>query len=430
MTSGAHINGSPVPSPLWGELGRGCEAGTRFTLVAYRPARGRYRQPSSVAPSPSRGGGRRRLARAFTLVEVVLAIGLSAVVVYLLSTATEQYLTNVDASRGRVESSQLARTLLDQIAADLYAARFHTLTPATGGAGGPGMPQQSGPGQPSSPGGGSMGGGPPPGGGMQAGGPQGGAGFGAMSGGNSPGGTMPAGSGSMPPAAGSVQGLFGTAEQLRIDRGAYANWERAAREIESTEGAAAADFPMTVRYFFADADELTTQDFAQRGVSRETTAPQAKGLYRETIPTAAIQPTDTPLPSVSTTRTGATLELLAPEVVAMELAYFNGKELVDEWDPVTDRGMPIGVEIRLTVAEPSFTARPSAEERRRLAEGRYRESELIEYRRYVRLPLVAASPPAQPLLPVAEQGGQPQSGPQGGQGGDGDTGGSRTGGSE
>ncbi|HYO25116.1 MAG TPA: prepilin-type N-terminal cleavage/methylation domain-containing protein, partial [Lacipirellulaceae bacterium] len=54
--------------------------------------------------------------RAFTLFEVVLAIALSAVVVYLLTTATELYMVNIDATRNRVETAQLARTLLDQIA--------------------------------------------------------------------------------------------------------------------------------------------------------------------------------------------------------------------------------------------------------------------------------------------------------------------------
>ncbi len=47
--------------------------------------------------------------------------------------------------------------------------------------------------------------------------------------------TLPAGGGG--PAL-NLQGLFGTAEQLRVDRCAYANWERAARELETQEGAA------------------------------------------------------------------------------------------------------------------------------------------------------------------------------------------------
>jgi hypothetical protein len=355
----------------------------------------------------------------FTLIEVVLAIGLSAMVVYLLSTATELYLANVDASRGRVESAQLARTLLDQIAADLAATRAYA--PMAASAGGPGPQQQLGG---SSPGGAS--GGSPPGGGV----PPNGGGSVPLGGGSlPPGGSMNSMSpgGAAPMAAGSAQGLFGTIEQLRIDRAPYANWERASREVEPAESSSAADVPISVRYFFnSDAkDRITAERLAQRGVVQESTAASSAGLYRETIPTAAIAPTDPPLPTGETARAGAHVELLAPEVVAFELAYYNGTALVEEWDPAIDRGLPRGVEIRLTIAEPRFETRPDQEEQRRLDDGRYRESELVEYRRYVRLPLVGQSPPAQALLPLPQQGGpqQPggnqQGGQQGSQGGSG-----------
>ncbi len=137
---------------------------------------------------------------------------------------------------------------------------------------------------------------------------------------------------------------------------------------------------------------------------------------------------------------GAKVELLAPEVVGFELTYFNGTEVLDEWDPALDGGMPRGVEILLTIAQPRFNSRASQEEQQRLAEGRYTESERVEFRRFVRLPLVAASPPAQMLLPMAGggpggggpggpgQGGPNQGGPnQGGQGG-GQSGGGQGGG--
>ena len=48
------------------------------------------------------------IRRAFTLMEIVLAIGLTSVVMYLLMTAVELYMLRVDSSRGRVESAQLA----------------------------------------------------------------------------------------------------------------------------------------------------------------------------------------------------------------------------------------------------------------------------------------------------------------------------------
>jgi hypothetical protein len=344
-------------------------------------------------PCPSKGGERGKHA-GFTLIEVVLAIGLTAMVVYLLSTATELYLANVDASRTRVETAQLARTLLDQIANDLASARL--AAPSAGGSGG-GL------------------------GGQQVGGASGGQGMptqgsgivgsvtgGAIGGGTPGGGTLPMSGGGMGAPAQS-QGVFGSAEQLRIDRSAYANWERFARELNPQEGASQADMPVTVRYFFVRDNRVTTQRLAQQGVAKPYSTAAAAGLYRESIPTAAIPPDDPPLLMRDAVRNGAEVELLAPEVVEFELLYFNGTDLVDEWDPVLDRGMPRGVEIRLTIAQPRFQSRPSQEEQQRLAEGRFFESELVEFRRYVRLPLVAASPPAQLLLP---QGGQPGGGLQ------------------
>ena len=381
--------------------------------------------------------------RGFTLVEVVLAIGLTAMVVYLLSTATELYLANVDASRTRVETAQLARTLLDQIANDL--ANVRVSPPAGGGSSGGGFGGAGG-GQPggTQPGGGGApdtgapGGGAPGGGGSSgSGSPDGAAPGGAMDSG-APGG-MGTGSGSASSggsmlAAGSKEGVYGNAEQIRIDRLPYANWERTTREVELQEASRRADWPMSVRYFFVDQDPVSARALAQKGVAREVSPTSVGGLYRETVATASIAPDDPPLPTGESARVGAHVELLAPEVVAFQLTYFDGTDLVDEWDSLVDRGLPRGVEILLTIAEPRFDPRPSQDEQQRLADGRYTETELVEYRRFVRLPLVAPSAGAQPLLPGGAQGGGPGGGPgqpgggQPGQPGGGQGGGGQPGG--
>jgi type II secretory pathway pseudopilin PulG len=382
--------------------------------------------------------------RGFTLVEVVLAIGLTAMVVYLLSTATELYLANVDASRTRVETAQLARTLLDQIANDL--ANVRVSPPAGGGSSGggfggaggsqPGGTQPGGGGAPDTgaPGGGAPGGGDSSGSGSPGGAAPGGSmGSGAPGGTGMGGGTSSAGGGSML-AAGSKEGVYGNAEQIRVDRLPYANWERATREVELQEASSRADVPMSVRYFFIDQDPLSARALAQKGVAREISPTSVGGLYRETIATASIAPDDPPLPTGDSARVGAHVELLAPEVVAFQLTYFDGTDIVDQWDSLVDRGLPRGVEILLTIAEPRFDPRPSQDEQQRLADGRYTETELVEYRRFVRLPLVAPSAGAQPLLPVGGQGGGPGGGPGqpgggqpgqpgGGQGGSGQPGG-------
>jgi hypothetical protein len=380
--------------------------------------------------------------RGFTLVEVVLAIGLTAMVVYLLSTATELYLANVDASRTRVETAQLARTLLDQIANDL--ANVRVSPPAgqsssgggfnTGGGGQPGGTQpggsQPGGGSPGAGGGDSSGSGSPGGSGGAASG--GAVGFGAPGGMGTGSGTSSSG-GSML-AAGSKEGVYGNAEQIRVDRLPYANWQRATREVELQEASSRADLPMSVRYFFVDKDPVNARALAQKGVAREVSPTSVGGLYRETVATASISPDDPPLPTGESARVGAHVELLAPEVVAFQLTYFDGTDVVDQWDSLVDRGLPRGVEILLTIAEPRFDPRPSQDEQRRLADGRYTETELVEYRRFVRLPLVAPSAGAQPLLPVGVQGGGPGGGPgqpgggQPGQPGGGQGGGGQPGG--
>ena len=166
------------------------------------------------------------IRRAFTLMEIVLAIALTSVVMYLLMTAVELYMIRVDSSRGRVESAQLARTILDQMAADLAAMRLDPPA-AAGGATSGGGGQAAG--------GGNQGGqqNQAAGGGQQGAGGYGGTGGGAPTSGSSSSSSSTSTSGL--PAATTLNGLFGTAEMLRIDRAAPPNWARASRMVEPTE---------------------------------------------------------------------------------------------------------------------------------------------------------------------------------------------------
>lgn len=343
-------------------------------------------------------GKRKAEVAAFTLMEIVLAIALTSVVMYLLMTAIELYMNRVDSSRSRVESAQLARTLLDQMAADLTATRLYAPpSPAVGGAGG-GLN------------GGQAGGGDASGG--EAGG---------VVGENSASSGASTSSGSMLPST-EVQGIFGTVEQVRIDRAAYSNWQRAAREVTPEEPATVADMPASVRYYLVEGDRLTAQQLALQGVSEDETTETAAGLYREIYATAALAGQSDPL-ATPTQREDAKLEYLAPEVVKMEIKYFDGKQLVETWDSIEESALPAGVEIRLTIYEPSFQRTLEVEEElRQTGQPRYRENELVEYRRFVRMPSISPPQAAEALLPVAgeqgENGGQP-----GGQPGDAENGG-------
>jgi len=331
---------------------------------------------------------------AFTLTEVILAIALTAVVVYLITTAIELYVVSVDSSRTRVESAQLARALLDQIADDFASARL--TAPAAGTAFASGSGQPAGGGDQGSAGFGT--------------GASTGAGFGAA-GGTSPGATPP-------PTMATVQGVYGTADVVRIDRLPLANWERTARQVEVQETSSAADLPVSVRYFFIDAKRMSPEQLAQRGLSAvDVQDTSVAGLYRESQPTVAVAAQgDATVPASGAASPDAAVELLAPEVASFALSYFDGQDFVEEWDAVRDGGLPRGVEIRLTLVEPQFHAGVDAERTQRRSEGRYEPGELVEYRRFVHLPRVDPSPPAQALLPAsasnqpgnpAQSGGQP-----------------------
>jgi len=192
--------------------------------------------------------------------------------------------------------------------------------------------------------------------------------------------------------------------------------------------------PVSVRYYFVDGDQVTSQRLAAQGVSEEPTAATSTGLYREIIPTAALADEADPLAS-PTQRDDARVELLAPEIVKMELAYYDGTDLVEAWDSFEQAGLPAGVEIRLTIYEPSLeSSSDDRAARTRLTGRRYKANELVEYRRFVRLPKASPSQPAEALLPQGGSngdrggslsGGQPSSdggavAAQGGQQGGGD----------
>jgi len=315
-------------------------------------------------PLPSREAG-------FTLMEIVLAIALASVVMYLLTTAIELFLIRVDSSRSQVESAQLARTILDRIAADLNATRL--VSP-------PAKAESSSDSSSDSQGAGSPGGGDTP--------PASG-----VTGGDD--------SASQELTSADIQGLYGTVEQLRVDRTSFANWQRAVRQVEPLEPSAAADMPTSLRYYLIEGDAATSQSMAERGVSEEQTA-AVRGLYRESIPTAALREQPSALEGDQPTE-DVRIELLAPEVVKLAFSYYDGEQYVDAWDPFEEGALPYGVEIRLTLYEPKFNPEPDADEQDRLAAGRYRENELVEYRRFVRIPAINPPQPADPLLIQPEQ---------------------------
>ncbi len=272
--------------------------------------------------------------RGFTLMEVVLAIGLSALVLGLLTMAINLYLIRVDTSRTQVETAQLARTLLNSIASDLHAARYFSGSSSSSSRS-----------------------------------------FNDDNASSSP-----------------VQGIFGTATELRIDRSAVWQWERVTRLVEATNANVETDIipdqsamPQTVRYLYGEGKELLADKLAAAGVSEQPLATGYAGLYREQISTAAWLEQTSAEAALLATNDTANAELIAPEVVDITFEYFDGQVLQIEWDSEIEEGLPKGIEIRLTLLEvpleQASSRRPGDQDE--LSDNK---ENLVEYRLFVKIP--------------------------------------------
>jgi len=275
-----------------------------------------------------------RSKKAFTLLEVILAISLTGVVVVLLITALELLLTRVESSRSRIESSQVARGVLNRIAGDLRAARYYSPTQKTAdesSADEEGVSSESDADEETE------------------------------------------------DSASLVLGIYGTAKEIRIDRSAAWRWERITRDEEDpVDGATSEEMPQTIRYFLNEGDTVSVDDFAAEGIPEEDSLLSYAGLSREQMSTAAwISQLETK-ETESTEAITEGAQLLAPEVLDIEFAYYDGEKLLDDWDSAVQDSLPQAVEITLKLTE------------ERLVDSLSDEPDAIEYRLFVRLPKIEA----------------------------------------
>ncbi len=279
-------------------------------------------------------------SRGFTLLEMVLAIGLTGMVLVLLTTAIDLYLVRVDASRTQVESAQLARTLLHQIAKDLRAARYKA-PPTSDGTESQGI-------------------------------------FGSTT---------------------ELRIDRAAAWQWELQHRLMD-----ASNPASTSEADQSQMPQTVRYFLEEGKELLTQKLAAAGVGERPLGTGYSGLFRERISTAAWLANASNSESTSTgDNLSGNLEsgeLIAPEVVDLAFSYFDGEQFSDEWNSSEQQALPSAVEIRLTLLEEPFeqAADRTPGDREEL---RRSKENLVEYRLVVKLPNVQQPEEAEFPLPVA-----------------------------
>ena len=183
----------------------------------------------------------------------------------------------------------------------------------------------------------------------------------------------------------TIPGLYGNAYELQVDTSRLPRIDEYNGILSSEHGAAVWDMPSdvkTVTYFVADnragGTTVTANDSQQcnglvrREAGRATTAYAAEHGKLD--------------------QTDHGIDLLAPEVAAVKFSYCDGTEWLDEWDSIEKGGLPVAVEITLAIV-PAKVRQEQADstvQRAGLATEQTDSSQWLIYRLIVHLP--AAEP--------------------------------------
>ena len=285
---------------------------------------------------------RYRQRYAFTLLELILSLALTAVIAGLIGSLIQLYLVNQETGRDSVRQAQMARAILNMIAEDVRTTvryqKFDTsglvqlLSTDTGSSGG-----------------GASGGGGSGGGGSGGGGASGGGASGGGAGGVSTS-TAPA---ALPP------GIYGSSTSIEIDVSRLPRPDEYYPKMGNTSTGTLGDMPSdvkTVGYYVQSPRSDGVQDSLGQ-LSQEaatlTSAPVASpngGLVRRSVDRAVTQYAYEIAQSSQLLRTG---ELIAPEVLALEFQYFDGATWQTQWDG-SQQGLPHVVKITIAMQRDSL----------------------------------------------------------------------------
>jgi prepilin-type N-terminal cleavage/methylation domain-containing protein len=303
----------------------------------------------------------------FTLFEVILAIALAAVLLTLIGTAINLYLVQVDAGRARVEEAQLARSILSMIADDIRATSVYKPQDTSGIAqlmaktAAFNVDEID---QPSDSTGGTSG----------ASKPGGVSGVGTASAITAL--TSAASSGEAGASAdasdddatlplginGGLSELFVDATRLPKQEELFTTTTGYANAQSPTEGGAMSDTSSsspasdlkTVHYFIRPGEAVEAGSAVLTSLDPAAQS-RVGGLIRQEIPRT--------MRNFAEKNGGSTVlesnaVLLAPEVVHMEIRYFNGSEITDTWDMKVQKSLPVAVEVRVWLRSPNATSEP------------------------------------------------------------------------
>lgn len=309
----------------------------------------------------------------FTLFELIIAIALAAVLLALIGTAINLYLTRTDRDRTRVEEAQLARSVLTMIADDIRAATVYqkqdtSAIAALMAAGTPYDTDDFDKARVATVAAGKAGGLNSPGkltalGGSAAGGAASGSSSGSSASGASAGG----GGGDQESDDTMPLGLSGDSEQLWVDATrlprqeelfatvtGYTNAPSAASSNPGGSGGSTAGADInppadlkTVHYFVRQGNAVDPGSIAATSLAPDAQA-SAGGLVREEVGRRMRV-----FAEQSGTSSGATsgAALIAPEVTQIQFQYYDGTQLVDAWDMKQLKKLPLAIKVYVSIRD-------------------------------------------------------------------------------
>ncbi len=303
---------------------------------------------------------RARLRSAFTLLELILSLALTAVIAGLIGSLVQLYLANQETGRDSVRQAQMARAILNMIAEDVRTTVRYQAFDTSGLA--QLLSSDSGVGGGSS-GGGSSGGAAASGGAASGGASgsgaasTGAASSGAASAGSSSSGASSDSSASATPAP-LPPGIYGSSTSIEIDLSRLPRPDEYYPKMANSSTGSIGDMPSdvkTVGYYVQSPRTDGVQDslgqLSQEAASLNgaaMTTPNG-GLVRRSVDRAVTQYAYENGQSSQLLRTG---ELIAPEVIALEFQYFDGTTWQAQWDG-SQQGLPHVVKITIAMQRDS-----------------------------------------------------------------------------
>jgi type II secretory pathway pseudopilin PulG len=239
---------------------------------------------------------------AYTLLEIVLALALGAVVLGILGVAVDVHLSGADSGRAEVEQAQLARALLHRVAEDLRATIPYSQSPSsdtssdtTSSASGDTTGQQS-----------------------------------------TSGTTTTEAPTSDTTASQGITGFHGTQTQLQFD------FRRLPRPSKTaTLATDSVSDARTVIYGVVDPTGLT------ESAAEQPASAMHGGLVRRELSAAAFAQSAEQGESLD-----ASAEVLAPEVVKVDFEYCDGSTFQTEWDSDVQGSLPVAVRVTVYLVRP------------------------------------------------------------------------------